>query len=503
MNDRRIYLGFFVALLLIYISFSPLSVGGLGYMDENLAATMQASSRIVEWVKGSSERTPVAWPRHGFMEVLLELPFLLPARLIAGANRDVSDRVLAFHAPFFSALLCALIFIWTHAITRSFAWGFLCAIGAAFTTMIWPYCYIGLETSQSFFLALAGFLAFRENAGNRWLGALSLTFASAMAVSVKSNGLFLWPAILFAMACYFLSPEKSWRDFRGARIRGALLASAAVLTVYLANHHVKLSYWGKAGAATFVTSEIIVKDVTSFLLNVWSLFFSTNKSFFIFAPITILAAAGMSRAYQVNPRIVIFALLVVFGNVGALSLLLPWADEVWGPRYLHVCVAPLIICFALTKRDVGFELGKERLPVAALVLGFLITFPGCLISYKRLTQAAIGSTHSTIDSYLYDINYNHLKFNLKLAEILVKEKLHLRQEAQYWPPKPSWWYVDPEQKEWKQVNLVDYASPQPAIVSLLSPAAIFANKVLYGSLVLCLLTGMTLMIWIIFCSKPS
>ena len=54
MNDRRIYLGFFVALLLIYISFSPLSVGGLGYMDENLAATMQASSRIVEFVTGSS-----------------------------------------------------------------------------------------------------------------------------------------------------------------------------------------------------------------------------------------------------------------------------------------------------------------------------------------------------------------------------------------------------------------------------------------------------------------
>jgi len=305
------------------------------------------------------------------------------------------------------------------------------------------------------------------------------------------------------MACYFLGPEKSWRDFRGAHVRKTLLASAAVLSVYLVNNHVKMSYWKGAGAATFVTSDMLVKDVTSYLLNLWSLFFSPNKSFFIFAPFTILAAAGASRAYRVNPRIAIFASLVVSGNVGALSLLLPWADEVWGPRYLHVCVAPLIVCFALTKKGVEFELGKELFPVAVLILGFLITFPGCLFSYTSLSQAAVASSHSSIDAYLYDINYNHLKFNLKLAEIVVKENLHLRQEAENWPPKPRWWYVDPEQKEWGQVNLVDYASTQPAIVSLLSPAAYSGAKVLHGSLVLCLIAGMTLMLWIIFCCKPS
>jgi glycosyltransferase involved in cell wall biosynthesis len=197
----------------------------------------------------------------------------------SGADQGVANRVLAFHAPFFSALLGALIFVWTHAITRRFAWSFFCALGAAFTTMIWPYAYIGLETSQSLFLALAGFLAFRENVANRRLGALWLILACAVAVSVKSNGLFLWPAIIYATACYFLSPEKTWRDFRGAHILKTLLASAAILSVYLANNHVKMSYWVKAGAATFVTSEILVKDVTSYLLNVWSLFFSTNKSF--------------------------------------------------------------------------------------------------------------------------------------------------------------------------------------------------------------------------------
>lgn len=46
------------------------------------------------------------------------------------------------------------------------------------------------------------------------------------------------------------------------------------------------------------------------------------------------------------------------------------------------------------------------------------------LNYTRLSQAAVASAHSSIDSYLYDINYNHLKFNLKLTEILVKEKLH-------------------------------------------------------------------------------
>ncbi|MGH9767493.1 MAG: hypothetical protein ACREAB_08685, partial [Blastocatellia bacterium] len=441
-------------------------------MDENLNATMQASSRIVEWLTGSTQRTAITWPRHGFIETLLEIPFILPARMIAGADQAIATRALALHAPIFSALLVTLIFIWTHAITRSFAWSFPCALGAGFATMIWPYAYIGLETSQSLFLTLAGFLAFRENVANRRLGALSLTLVCAIAVSAKSNGLFLWPAVIYAIACYFLNPQKSWRDFRLTHLYKTILAAAVALLVYLANNHVKQRYWGGAGATTFVTSEMLVKDVTSYLLNAWSLFFSPNKSFFMFAPITILAVAGIARAYRVNPRIVIFTLLVVAGNVGALSMLVPWADEVWGPRYLHVCVAPMVVCFALSRKETGFEFRKELFLAASLVLGFLITFPGCLFSYTRLPQAAVACSHSSVDAYLYDINYNHLKFNIKLTEILVRQKFQLHQGAQNWPPEPRWWYAAPEHKGWKQVNLVDYASPQPVIISLLSPAAI-------------------------------
>ena len=96
--------------------------------------------------------------------------------------------------------------------------------------------------------------------------------------------------------------------------------------------------------------------------------------------------------------------------------------------------------------------------VAVILLGFLITFPDCLFSYTRLSQAAVASSHSSIDAYL---------------------------------------------KDSRQVNLVDYASAQPAIVSLLSPAAIPGARVLHGSRVLRLFAGMTLMLWIIFCCKPS
>jgi hypothetical protein len=38
---------FFLALVLVYVSLSPLSTGGMGYASENLATTEQIVSRLV------------------------------------------------------------------------------------------------------------------------------------------------------------------------------------------------------------------------------------------------------------------------------------------------------------------------------------------------------------------------------------------------------------------------------------------------------------------------
>src|SRR5262249_21269703 len=65
----------FLALSACYFSMSPLSVGGQGYVPEDLDSGLQMLAIFNAWIKRRTA-PPMVWTRHGPITVLFDLPFI-------------------------------------------------------------------------------------------------------------------------------------------------------------------------------------------------------------------------------------------------------------------------------------------------------------------------------------------------------------------------------------------------------------------------------------------
>lgn len=462
--EHKICALWFLGVFLIYLSFSPMAIAGMGYMGENMQAAEQITSHLLAWIKGNSNQSPINWPRHGAVEMFFEVPFLLAQQFFFGPNPFWADRLMASQPILFTSLISTIILRWSKRLTGSWKISTASALAASFATMLWPYAYIGLETTQSLFLLLAGFIALNYEQRPTWPRTLVLGFAAGVAASAKSNGFFLLPAIGFLVVSFF------WRDWENYSAIWAALkhewrkATSLVLMIlafYWLGSFSRAAYWDQHGSLLgYVFRNVLIESPLTFLMNLWSQFFSLNKGLIFFAPIAVVGLFTIQKAFRVAPQLAFFSLLVLAGSSCSLSLLIPWQDEVWGPRYLHTAVSPLGLCLAATLRVIQFEWKWKTLLAAAAAFGLVVSFLGSIFYYGQLHSAASNSGNSTIENFLNDPRFNHPRFNLKLLQCRIFSK------DEQWPTPERWWFdKPPDAPTQPTVNLRDYAQPQPLILN--------------------------------------
>jgi hypothetical protein len=492
-DDRLIPWAFFVALALIYGSLSPLSVIGMGYAGENF----QSTANLISWARGHD--SVMNWPRHGFLDPLLGVPFMLAGRLLSGGNPLWEDAAYSLQPIVFTALLCTVVLVWVGAVTGSRTWGLVLAATAAFATMLWPYAYIGLETTQSLFLLVAGHLALRPQGSRRWPATLGFGVAAAFAVSAKANGLLLVPAVAFLVHCFFRDSDSSGgRGRAGAEWMKPAAVGVLIVGVSWLAMQTRAQFWTRtmgAAARTFANGVVIEDEPVMVVFHAWSLFFSINKGLLVFAPVLVLSLAASVKALRADARVVIFAALVLLPTVGALSLLASWSDEVWGPRYLHCAVAPLIVAYAASRKGRPFRASREAAWLSLAAAGTVVSFLGAFFHYGQVYGAATRSSLSTLEAYQYDPNLNHIRFNLRLLGMWARPP----QAAENWPPPRFWLWARPADRERvHRVDLRPFAVPQ----SVLARAWGASRPVFRGSLqalrrvlAACLGLGLGLLAW--------
>lgn len=425
---------FFLALTLFYLSLSPGTIEGMGYARENLIAADQVVDNLINFFSGRP-LTRVEWTRHGCLEPIFELPFVLASRMLFGPSIKWAGCLTALQPIIATAWSCALIFVWARRITGSLIWGYVLASVAAFSTMLWPYAYIGLETTQSAFLLYAGYLALGREPRRSWSETLLFAAACAVALSVKSNGVFLLPAVGFLPWSYFQSGPNQTGKRPVARWAKAFVVTMAVTVIYVVNQQARASFWsgGAWGNLEHFLSWLADNPLTV-VLHAFSYFGSPNKSLLIYAPVVALSLAVLRPAYRAQPQVVIFASLALSGLAGGFSLVHMWAEETWGPRYLHAAVAPLVIALAAAKASVEFHWRREAPLVGLATLGLAVSFLGSFFAYTHLHSAAMRSGQSTLEALQYDLRWNHVRFNLKLLQIWTRARLLEGSEPQHWPP---------------------------------------------------------------------
>lgn len=448
----------FLGVLLIFASLTPGAVGGMGYTGEELVATDQLIS---------GEK--VSWPRNGLTPLLVHAPFVAAAHLFGDGSLAAIDRAVAFEPVVATALIVTLIFMWIRRDTGDSVLAAALALAAAFGTLLWPYAYIGLETVQSLALLGAAYLALRRVPPTA-AASVAFTLCAAVAVTAKSTGLFLLPAVLFLFWAMFSADMESHRR---RTIVVAAVSLGIIIVALLVNTHLRNIFWANYGGNAGFVRAWMIRGPISFFLNLVSFLGSPNKGLIVFAPITIAALYRLPHAWRANRRTTIFALLVLGGLAGGFSLLTNWADETWGPRYLHAAVAPLVILLGISAVEWRKSL-YTSVSVYALVvmLGGPVSALGALFYYGSLHQAANYTGQSTLEALQGDITWNHVKFNDRLMRIWI-DTLSEDDPPSRWAASRRWFFASPPNAPpWKSVDLEPAALPQAlSLRSISAPAA--------------------------------
>lgn len=465
-----------ISLALIYISLSPGSVVGMGYTGEDIRATTELLRLAPD--------AAFHMPRNGVTSLFADIPFIEAGALTTADRTRGEDMFLSLQPPIFTALLVAILFWWMLRLGATPRYAFILALVAAFCTMLWPYAYIGLETQQSLFLLIAGYLALEYSKPESVAATCLFAIFAALALASKSTGAFLLPAVAF-LGWRYAQRGRARIQVRSKSILMLAIITILPLSVFVLNSYARSFFWRNYGGSAGFISFWLVRDPISPFLNFAAFFGSPNKGLWIFSPVCLLACYAIPRALMKRPYVTIFALLATLGLAGGFSLLRDWSDETWGPRYLHSAICPLLLLLVAAHPKPNRVFRTALLPAAA-ALGLCTSFLGLMFPYGCLSNAANKTGQNTLEAYQGDITLNHLRFNAALLAAWWKPH-----QPQMWGSDRQWFFDKPSDAPApKWVDLRDYAIPQPILIRHWSTPKPGIIGILWGIAVASLLLGL-------------
>lgn len=438
---RAIALNLFAALFAIYLSMSPGTISGYGYASEEMESGLRMMSIVTAVSKGRPV-PPMIWSRHGPMPVLFDLPFLKLGKVFA-----TPDFALSFEPVLFTAGLMAIVFLWLRVVCSPATSLFL-TLSGAFGTMLWPYAYIGLETKQSFFILLAGYLGLALGKIRGWPRLLGFAVVCALGLTVKAIGVVMWPAVAYL---FYVQFRDDWRQRWGQ----LLTSGAAVVAICAANVMLRNFYWTPLGGGESAIKGWIVQSNFQIFTNLVGVFGSPAKGLFVFAPILIAILWAIPRAFRTHRDIAIFSTLVLVCTVGLLSILTYTTDETWGSRYLHVAIAPLLVCIGAAWPSLQW---RVHTPLAVLaVVGVAISFLGAFFYYGGRGTATDDAGQNTMEWLTSDNVWNEAAFDARLFQVW----WHGGSDPVPWTPTHLWVWTPPKNAPpWRTIDLRKYADSQ-------------------------------------------
>jgi len=419
---------------------------GQGYTGEEIDSGLRSLAVVTAWMKRHPV-PPMVWSRHGLVPVLFDLPFLKLGKLVVSP-----DFMLSFQPALFTAALVTVLYLWLRKLCSPGMSLFL-SLTAAFGTMLWPYAYISLETKQSLFVFLAGYLALAGGKIRTWPGLLFFATISGLAVSVKSTGVILWPVIAYLIYAQF---RGEWREQR-SRIVVVVLV---IMAIWGLSHWTSNFFWKPRGGGGDNLRPWLIDSPLQLITNAIGIFGSPTKGLLVYAPVLIASFYAVPRAYRAHRDIVIFALLVVICTMGLISLLVSPSDEVWGCRYLHLAIAPLILCMGAAWPRFHW---RTVAPLAVLaIVGLVVSFLGAFYYYGLRDFAMRDAGQNTMEWITGDSVWNAVQFNGRLFRVWIS---NTGNAPVLWTPKHVWvWTPPPDAMSWKSINLRDYCQPQSFMV---------------------------------------
>jgi hypothetical protein len=477
-SARKTALILFASLSLCYTALAPGTTSARGYVDMDLLAGLRILESFNAWVKGRPV-PPLIATKHGPLPLIVGLPFIKFGKLYIS-----TDFIMSLQAVLVTAAMLTVLYLWLRKLCSP-GISLILAIIGAFTTMLWPYAYVGLETNQSFFVFLAGYLGLANGTLRSWPRVLLFSLAAACAIGMKSTGIVFAPAILYLIYVQF---RDDWRA-RRAQLVTVIFVIGSIFGLNYLGWRV---FWNGIGGGVAQLSGWLIDSPIQFFINIIGLFGSPTKGLFVFAPVLLLVVYAVPRVFRTNPEITIFALLVTSCIAGFLALLTVSGDEVWGPRFLHVTITPLLLLIGIAWPR--FRL-KAHIPMLLLAaFGFVVSFLGAFFYYGNRMSAAADADQNTIQWFAGDNVWNEVVFNAQVFRLWLKGGT----DPVPWTPVHIWAWSPPEGfKGWKTVNLRDYARPQSFLLQMWDVPLEGPARSIFRVCALSLLFGPVLLVFVL------
>src|SRR5262249_39217673 len=133
------------------------------------------------------------------------------------------------------------------------------------------------------------------------------------------------------------------------------------------------------------------------------------------APVLLFCFYAIPRVINSHREPVFFGLLVTASIVGLLSILIVTADELWGQRFLHVAVAPLLVIIGAACPRFYWP---RYVPLLLLgVIGLMISFLGVFAYYGTRPFAAAAAAQNTMEWLAGDSIWNEVDFDARVFRV--------------------------------------------------------------------------------------
>jgi hypothetical protein len=224
--------------------------------------------------------------------------------------------------------------------------------------------------------------------------------------------------------------------------------------VWAAGDLARRLYWAPVGGGYNQLRGWLIDSPLQYFMNAIGIFGSPNKGLLVFAPVLLLSLYAIPRAIRAQREVTVFALLVTGSILAFIALLIVSADEVWGPRYMHVAVAPLLLCIGVVWPRFVW---KQHIALLALAgMGIAISFLGAFYYYGSRGAAVYDGGHNTMEWLYGDPVWNEVSFNAREFKLWLNNC-----SPTSWTPVHIWvWEAPPGSPPWKAIELQKYCQPQ-------------------------------------------
>ncbi|MHA1344686.1 MAG: hypothetical protein ACTSQG_11910 [Promethearchaeota archaeon] len=330
------------------------------------------------------------YSKYQLGQVLIQIPFFIIGLIFSGLPLGISqDYVTMFFVSmsncFVSALLCMMFYKLLKLFYISDKISLLVTLAFGLSTFIFPFSKQGFREPLVGLCILSG-VYYMLKFKNKYL-ILSSVFIG-YAIFTRFDTLYILP--LFLLYIFLVYPRK----YLGGNVYHRILYFFCPIMFFVLITFA-INYFVRGNIMEFGYNKVLNLNPVDFIGSIYGFFFSSGRSFFLYAPVTILFFWSIKRFIKTYSNEGIFFISIIIINILLYSIVNyhSFGGSCWGPRYNYTLIplflipVGVVLDFKWDKNPSAEKDNKIFIFKGLIILGILIQLPAILVNNSLMLHS--------------------------------------------------------------------------------------------------------------------